>query len=380
MKFTNPHSYRWMIGRMVRLHCAGITHSGRLLAVKDDYLALLSSDQCLYFQTHQVKSIAVESIHNLPIYSSRNPHYSYIMDADKFTDLLRKMMYRAVLINQNGPENMRGILAKLFHDHVDLIYDYELIRVSIPHIKCICHDISMKHSFATTSSNNNEKTHSSKKENDTHTSEELTHGNQATSDKELPAPIQAISEPKVETPRTLSEPTCTPPKITLPPLNILPSLAVPLTKKTKDMQHNVISLPEENKNDTLSPVESDQVQFSKAMNVSTHSKAYSPVKKSPVNQRKATNKKNVFKSPSPIQKSSRRTSMPSKNTIRKNTANKQWNIVSTRKNKRLNKLGSNVFVTHNWHLYNRNRFSMVWLAPVISCGRLYRKLERRANK
>ncbi|MDR7314668.1 hypothetical protein [Brevibacillus nitrificans] len=413
MQFTNPHSFKWMIGRMVRIHCAGISHRGRLLAVKDDYLVLLSNDQHLYFQTHQVKSIAVDSIHNLPLYTPTNPFSSY-MDADKFSDLLRKMIYRAVRINQNGPESMRGILAKLFHDHVDLVSGYELISVSIPHIKSICHDINKNQSEATVASSNDTERQSSKTDTetiaskddeaesvkDTFTSTDLLPAPEVQPsppivevfDPVTPAPLQTTTNPKtVPMQRTVPEPISIPAKITLPPLNTLPFLIPmlpqekiaeqqPTPMQTTEQEPDVIPLPEENKTDSTNTLGSQDYNF-RSTNVPARSKSVNPTKKPSWRKPKATAKKIVSKFSS-FQKSSRSLSVNRKNKVRKNqptvTKKRQWSTVTTRRNKTMNCFTSKKVITNHWHFPNKNRLTMIWLSPVIRCG--YRKSEGRASK
>lgn len=151
MKYTNPRSFNYLINRLVRIHCGGkISHCGRLLAVKDDYLVLLTDDKHLYLPLHQVKSVAVDSIDNFPVYQLQCPLSDYF-DAENFQQLLRKMIYRAVLI-QSGPERIRGVLVGLREKYIDLIDGYELIKVATYHIHTLCRDSHQKTQSSTVDS------------------------------------------------------------------------------------------------------------------------------------------------------------------------------------------------------------------------------------
>jgi small nuclear ribonucleoprotein (snRNP)-like protein len=145
MKFTDPLSFKWPINKKVRIHCSGKdTHEGRLLAVKDDHLILLTGEQHLYFQLHHVKSAVFDTLDNSPMRYQHHSVASNYIDVRSFKDILQKMIYRRVLINQGGPESVSGILTGLLDNHVDLVRGQEVIKVANFHIQTICYDLNEK--------------------------------------------------------------------------------------------------------------------------------------------------------------------------------------------------------------------------------------------
>ncbi|MFD2370938.1 hypothetical protein ACFSO0_13480 [Brevibacillus sp. GCM10020057] len=380
MKVTDPDSFKGMTGRMVRIHSAGSSHQGRLLAVKDDYLALQSDDQCLYLQTHQVKSIAIDTTRNLPIHTSCSPLDAY-MDAENFADLLEKMKYRFVLINQNGPERIRGILTRCLDNHVDLVNGHEFIRVPVFHIKDICHDRSKKEQKTAAVSKSEEKSQPSEKhvkldESEGKTSESVTEpvnsAHLLTGPELVPPPAAQI---------TASDHVTSPPHTTTPEQTVIPSpIAVPAPTTVPDqVTIPAKSNPTEQPLNTWQSASNTEDQDSQPTDAASAAANSTPQKLPPAKQARNRTATFVPKFRKTYRKSKRIRFIKTKNRLQMNkptfTTKRQWATVKPRKTAAARKL-----ITKRWYFTTKNLNGRIWLAPFIRCGYSHRTLEGRASK
>ncbi|CAM2915837.1 hypothetical protein PASE110613_07360 [Paenibacillus sediminis] len=108
---------------------------GRLIAVKDDHLVLLTDEQYCYYQTQHIKSVTVNSIVQPSSSIVPYPHRTHHLDGINFNDVLQKMVYRSVQINQGGPEYIDGVLTGVLNNHIILVQGFQIIRVATFHIK-----------------------------------------------------------------------------------------------------------------------------------------------------------------------------------------------------------------------------------------------------
>ncbi|NOU98147.1 hypothetical protein GC093_33690 [Paenibacillus sp. LMG 31456] len=142
MQPVNSDGLKWLVEKAVSINRGGPeSKKGWLVTVKDDHLVLQTDEQYLYYQTKHVKSITVDSTEPLEATVPYDKKLVY-WDAISFNDILEKMIFRRVQINQGGPESINGILSRLFENHVDLVQGHEVIKVATPHIKNVSYSLS----------------------------------------------------------------------------------------------------------------------------------------------------------------------------------------------------------------------------------------------
>jgi spore coat protein B len=126
-----------LVGKEVRINKGGPESKvGILLAVKTDYLALLTKeDGIVYYQSQHVKSVITSSEGGRN--RLENDPDAFLIKADTFQKLLEKTELKSVQINRGGPEKVEGVVCKVTDKTVILIHNKEIIRVSIFHIKNI---------------------------------------------------------------------------------------------------------------------------------------------------------------------------------------------------------------------------------------------------
>ncbi len=118
------------------------SHYGRLIAVQDDYLVLRADDQEIYCQTRHVKSITADSFLHACSSDQDENQVSLLRNEMTFRDLLKKMIYRRVMIHGSEPENIGGILVHLQDGDIVLVHDHEVMFVPIIHIKTVRRDLN----------------------------------------------------------------------------------------------------------------------------------------------------------------------------------------------------------------------------------------------
>jgi spore coat protein B len=138
MYFRSSGFLRFLLDKLVRINRGGPeSRQGRLVAVKDDHLVLLTEEtEYLYYQTHQVKSVTVNSMDSAAATVERVKAPPYL-NADNFRDILSRLQYRWVQINRGGHESVEGVLCRLLPDHIDLVHGHEIIKVPTFHINNI---------------------------------------------------------------------------------------------------------------------------------------------------------------------------------------------------------------------------------------------------
>lgn len=406
MKYTNPRSFNYLINRLVRIHCGGkISHCGRLIAVKDDYLVLLTDDKHLYLPLHQVKSVAVDSIDNFPVYQLQCPLSDYF-DAENFQQLLRKMIYRAVLI-QSGPERIRGVLVGLREKDIDLIDGYELIKVATYHIHSLCRDSHQKTQSSTVDStvatnkpekaaeNKKDKAMESKKEKAAEYKKEITieskkektteskkeqtmdndkgiaidnkkdSGKNASVKKVAPPIKQMDSTPRQDQKSSAVDAAA------LPQITVKPEQAAPISKpKEKDHTQNSISIPtlkspapeptripflvedpEDRATESPSPTKDPLMIFESRLD-----SASLPLQRLPHHSPPSNSQKNRLRQNKKVQ-----------------SRKKQWKVTKNKKKQTSGFLITKKPLKNKWYLNVKIRsvrqYGKIWLAPVILYGR-----------
>lgn len=382
MKYTNPRSFNYLINRLVRIHCSGkISHSGRLLAVKDDYLVLLTDDKHLYLPLHQVKSVAVDSLDNFPVYQLQCPLSDYF-DAENFQQLLRKMIYRTVLI-QSGPERIRGVLVGLREEDIDLIDGYELIKVATYHIHTLCRDSHQKTQSSTIDSkvatskpekaaeNKKDKAMESKKEKAVDYDKGIVIENKK--DRGKNASVEKVAPPIKQKDSTSSkdQKASAVDAAALPPITVRPEQAAPISiPQEKDHTQKSSSIP------TLKSPAPEPTRIPFLVEDPEDRAIESP---SPTKEPLMTFESRLDSASLPLQRLPHHSppSNSQKNRLRQNkkvqSRKKQWKVTKNRKKQTSGFLITKKPLKNKWYLNVKIRsgrqYGKIWLAPVILYGR-----------
>lgn len=377
MKFTDPNSFKWLINKIVRIHCSGKeSQEGRLLAVKDDHLVLLTGEQHLYFQLHHVKSVVFDTLENLPMCYQHHSVASTYLDVLSFPDILQKMMYRRVLINQSGPESVSGILTRLLDNHVDLVRGQEVIKVAIFHIKNICYDLNEKVDVSKTERSVDKKSEV-KEEIPAKTVERISSVN------ETPKPVQettlsenrlaeSVQETKISSDHMAKSEQVTPStqtKVEDPISTHSPIVKIPAPTIDFALEPVEHQFPDSNISDEL-PEQTVRIPFT-----------YSAIQTNPtVEPQMSANQKHDSDSCDYVQKNNHSPITKAINRRQQTTSpkRKRWKIINPTKTKNIGVNISRHAVRNKWFINKKIRicknrpFGTVWLAPQIRCGMVSR--------
>lgn len=125
------HYLHSLIGRNVKINRGGPDAlTGRLLAVRSNYLVLQTRNGIVYINAEHVKSITEAAG------GTGGRTAMYIM-ADSFNGVLRQLRQQFVQINQGGPEKVEGFIAEVSHDTLLLVSNKEAIRIPLFHIRSV---------------------------------------------------------------------------------------------------------------------------------------------------------------------------------------------------------------------------------------------------
>ncbi len=125
------HYLHSLIGRNVKINRGGPDAlTGRLLAVRSNYLVLQTRNGIVYINAEHVKSITEAAG------GTGGRTAMYIM-ADSFNGVLRQLRQQFVQINQGGPEKVEGFVAEVSHDTLLLVSNKEAIRIPLFHIRSV---------------------------------------------------------------------------------------------------------------------------------------------------------------------------------------------------------------------------------------------------
>ncbi len=107
---------------------------GKLVAVKDDYIALLTKDDgVVYYQTKHIKSITENVKHNYNLDVKVLDSAEYL--PENFMKLLETCKYDWIQINRGGNEKVDGIVNEVDDGILTIVDNKEVVRIFIKHIK-----------------------------------------------------------------------------------------------------------------------------------------------------------------------------------------------------------------------------------------------------
>ena len=113
-------------------------HRGKLLRVEEDYVVIQARDgREIFYQTEHMKSISMDTYSEPMTPSATGTPVSQADDAQNFDEVLHRLRYYGVDINQGSPEAQQGILMRVFEDSVLVIAQHHLIQVMKRHIVTI---------------------------------------------------------------------------------------------------------------------------------------------------------------------------------------------------------------------------------------------------
>lgn len=129
---------------------------GQLIEVKEDYMTLYSEeDELVFFNEQHIKSISFptgkenlqeerqpESANTIGSYKEESKGGLNVLLADyghvfgnNMNDVLTNLKYTWIKINRKGPESLEGMLVDSNDDHLVIVVDNEILRVSTYHVK-----------------------------------------------------------------------------------------------------------------------------------------------------------------------------------------------------------------------------------------------------
>ncbi|MDQ0339030.1 spore coat protein B [Caldalkalibacillus uzonensis] len=119
--------------RCIRIDRGGPeSRQGRLLEVKSDYIVIHTGEnKVVYYEIHYIKSISENKEISIQTYKD----YPGYIDGENFSTLLQNMKHCWVQINSGGQESIEGVLVDNSDDHLTLIYNQEVYRISTFHIR-----------------------------------------------------------------------------------------------------------------------------------------------------------------------------------------------------------------------------------------------------
>ena len=163
-KFMNKDLITSLMNKVVRIDRGGPeSRIGKLLAVEDDHITLLTEDDgVVYYMTHHIKSITDNAKQGLE-FNIEVPENFEFLRANNCKSVLEKLKFRWVQINRGGPETLEGVLNEANDDFVTIVSCEEIIRLSMFHIRNISYGVKIEKSESAESESKNNKDNSNKK-------------------------------------------------------------------------------------------------------------------------------------------------------------------------------------------------------------------------
>ena len=163
-KFMNKDLITSLMNKVVRIDRGGPeSRIGKLLAVEDDHITLLTEDDgVVYYMTHHIKSITDNAKQGLE-FNIEVPENFEFLRANNCKSVLEKLKFRWVKINRGGPETLEGVLNEANDDFVTIVSCEEIIRLSMFHIRNISYGVKIEKSESAESESKNNKDNSNKK-------------------------------------------------------------------------------------------------------------------------------------------------------------------------------------------------------------------------
>ncbi|WP_018661085.1 hypothetical protein [Heyndrickxia acidiproducens] len=135
-----------LLGRNVTIYRGGPeSKNGILLDIQDDYVALQSEKDVIYYQSRHIQSISENSKHNARLQSKLESEMD-CRHAQDFLALLESMANHAIQINQGGPESRLGLLLAVGEDYLVLWTKEDgAVYYNLQHIKSVVERKIPKH-------------------------------------------------------------------------------------------------------------------------------------------------------------------------------------------------------------------------------------------
>ncbi|MEH7413925.1 hypothetical protein V7266_01375 [Neobacillus drentensis] len=128
-----------LLGKVIQVDRNGPESTiGKLLHVGRDYIAILTDEGVVYYNSHHIKSFT-ENKGDMEI-NVEVPEGFEFKVTDDFKGLFESSQYDWIRINRSGPETVEGLLAGLEDDFAVLVNYDEVIRIALFHIKNISYE------------------------------------------------------------------------------------------------------------------------------------------------------------------------------------------------------------------------------------------------
>jgi spore coat protein B len=162
-KFMNKDLITSLMNKVVRIDRGGPeSRIGKLLAVEDDHITLLTEDDgVVYYMTHHIKSITDNAKQGLE-FNIEVPENFEFLRANNCKGVLEKLKFHWVQINRGGPETLEGVLNEANDDFVTIVSCEEIIRLSMFHIRNISYGVKIEKPESTESESKKNKDNSNK--------------------------------------------------------------------------------------------------------------------------------------------------------------------------------------------------------------------------
>lgn len=120
------------------------SRGGKLLAVGDDYIVLLTKeDGIVYYQIQHIKSITENSKNLLNNDVEMSDEFKFVTGTN-LNEVLGRLIFAWVKINRGGPESFEGVLDNVTSDRVTIISKEEIVHVSLFHLRNFSYGLKPK--------------------------------------------------------------------------------------------------------------------------------------------------------------------------------------------------------------------------------------------
>lgn len=134
-----------LVNKVVKVDRGGPeSRIGKLLAIKEDYIILLTEDDgIIYYNTQHIKSITYNSKKQVDFNVVIPRDFDYIQ-ADDFKGVLEKLSLHWVKINRGGPETLEGVMDAVTDEVVTIVANEEIIHLAFFHIRNISYGVKVE--------------------------------------------------------------------------------------------------------------------------------------------------------------------------------------------------------------------------------------------
>lgn len=160
-----------LVGKWIKINRGGPDSiEGKVLAVKDDVMTLLSNNGIVFVSTRHIKSLSElggsktqgNRTDGNRTEGNKSRTKGHVHGPSNFYDAIRSFNQKFVQINGGGPEMVTGFIAEISDDSIKLIHNREVLSIPLYHIKSIRAEASNTNKSGGNKSSNN-KTSGNKK-------------------------------------------------------------------------------------------------------------------------------------------------------------------------------------------------------------------------